>query len=92
MEALYQKYKGKGLVVLGVNVQWDKEQLARTFVEVYKITYPVGRDTSGSVGALYEVDATPTSLFIDRAGRLVEQHVGELDETEFVKRIDTLLK
>ncbi len=89
---MFQKYKGKGLVVLGVNVQWDKEQLARTFVEVYKITYPVGRDVSGSIGALYQVEATPTSLFIDKAGRLVEQHVGELDEAEFVKRIDALMK
>ena len=89
---MYQKYKTRGLVVLGVNVQWDKEQLARTFVEVYKITYPVGRDASGSIGALYAVDATPTSLFIDKAGRLVEQNVGELDEAEFVKRIDALLK
>ncbi len=89
---MYQKYKTRGLVVLGVDVQWDKEQLARTFLEVYKITYPVGRDSSGSIGALYEVDATPTSLFIDRAGRLVEENVGELDESEFVKRIDALLK
>jgi cytochrome c biogenesis protein CcmG/thiol:disulfide interchange protein DsbE len=89
---LYQKYKTRGLIVLGIDVQWDKEQLARTFLEVYKVTYPVGRDASGAIGALYEVDATPTSLFIDKAGRLVEEHVGELDEAEFLKRIDALLK
>jgi thioredoxin-related protein len=75
-----------------VNVQWDKEQLAKTFVEVYKLTFLVGRDASEEIGALYQVEATPTSLFIDKAGRLVEQHVGELEEAEFVKRIDALLK
>ncbi len=80
------------MIVLGVNVQWDKEQLAKTFVEVYKLTFPVGRDASGEISKLYQVDATPTSLFIDKAGRLVEQHEGELGETEFVKRIDGLLK
>jgi hypothetical protein len=92
LEALYQRYKAKGLVVLGVNVQWDKEQLMRTFLEVYKTTYPVGRDGSGAIGAQYQIDATPTSLFIDKAGRLAEQHVGELEEGDFSQRIDEMLK
>jgi cytochrome c biogenesis protein CcmG/thiol:disulfide interchange protein DsbE len=89
---MYEKYKAKGIVVLGVNVQWDKEQLMRTFLEVYKITYPVGRDASGAIGAQYQVEATPTTLFIDKVGRLTEQHEGGLEEAEFVKRIDALLK
>ncbi len=75
-----------------MNVQWDKEQLAKTFVEVYKLTFPVGRDASGEIGALYQVEATPTSLFIDKAGRLVEQHVGGLEEADFRQRVETLLK
>jgi hypothetical protein len=79
-------------VVLGINAHWDKEQLVRPFMEVYKVTYPVGRDSSGSVGKLYDIEATPTTVFIDKAGRLVEQHVGGLEEAEFVKRIDALLK
>ena len=80
------------MVVLGINAQWDKEQLVRTFMEVYKVTYPVGRDATGTIGKLYDVDGTPTSLFIDKAGRLVEQHVGGLEEAEFVKRLEPLLK
>ena len=89
---MYEKYKARGVIVLGINVQWDKEQLMRTYLEVYKITYPVGRDASGTIGAEYQVDATPTTLFIDKAGRLTEQYVGGLEEAEFVKRIDALLK
>jgi len=89
---MYERYKGKGLVVLGINAQWDKEQLVRAFMEVYKVTYPVGRDATGTIGKLYDVDGTPTSLFIDKAGRLVEQHVGGLSEAEFQQRIDDLLK
>ncbi len=79
-------------MVLGINAQWDKEQLARTFMEVYKVTYPVGRDATGTIGKLYDVDGTPTNLFIDKAGRLVEQHVGGLSEAEFVQRLEPLLK
>ena len=73
-------------------MSWDKEQLARMFMEVYKVTYPVGRDVSGTIGKLYGIEATPTSVFIDKAGRLVERHEGGLEETEFRQRIDALLK
>jgi thioredoxin-related protein len=79
-------------MVLGINVPWDKGQLVRTFMDVYKVTYPVGRDASGKISQLYDVEATPTSLFIDKAGRLVERHVGGLEEAEFRQRIDALLK
>jgi cytochrome c biogenesis protein CcmG, thiol:disulfide interchange protein DsbE len=89
---MYDKYKAKGLVVLGINAHWDKEQLVRPFMDVYKVTYPVGRDATGSVGKLYGIEATPTSLFIDKAGRLVEQHVGGLEEADFRQRIEALLK
>jgi thioredoxin-related protein len=80
------------LVVLGVNVPWDKEQLVRIYMDVYKVAYLVGRDATGMISKLYDVEATPTSLFIDKTGRLVEQHVGGLEETEFDRRIQTLLK
>jgi hypothetical protein len=80
------------LTVLGINVPWDKEQLVKVFMDVYKVTYPVGRDATGTITKLYEVESTPTSLFIDKTGRLVEQHVGGLEEAEFRQRIDNLLK
>jgi len=79
-------------VVLGVNVPWDKEQLVRVFMEVYKVAYPVGRDATGTISKLYDIEATPTSLFIDKMGRLVEQHVGGLAETDFDTRIQELLR
>lgn len=79
-------------MVLGINVSWDKDQLARMFVGVYKVTYPVGRDAGGTIGKLYDVEATPTSVFIDNAGRLVEWHEGELEAADFRQRIDALLR
>lgn len=80
------------MALLTINVSWDKEQLARTFIEVYRVTYPVGRDASGAIGGLYGIEATPTSVFIDKAGRLVERHEGALDEAGFRRRIAAMLK
>ncbi len=79
-------------MILGINVTWDREQLARLFVDVYKVPYLAGRDGTGTIGELYGIEATPTSLFVDKAGRLVDLEVGELGEADFTKRIESLLK
>jgi len=94
LEAAYEKYRKRGLVIIGVNVSEDEEQFARDFVEKYKLTFPIGRDT-GDISRRYAVKAVPimsTMIFIDRAGKLVERYVGELTEEEFLQRIEDLLK
>jgi thioredoxin-related protein len=61
-------------------------------MEVYKVAYPVGRDATGTITKIYAIEATPTSLFIDKTGRLTEQHVGGLEEADFDQRIQALMK
>jgi thioredoxin-related protein len=79
-------------VILGVNIAQDQETAALAFADRYKLTYPVGRDVSGTIGSLYAVTGTPTVIFVDKAGRLVERHVGGMTEADFRQRIEDLLK
>jgi peroxiredoxin len=77
-----------------VNVTWDKDAAARRFTEEYRLPFPVGRDSSGSIGSLYRVDATPASFFIDKKGTVVERLNGAPEgdlEAEFSRRIEKLL-
>jgi peroxiredoxin len=92
LEAVYKQYRKQGLAIIGVNVTLDQEPNARAFVERYKLTFPVGHDTSAKITSLYSVHAVPTISFVDKAGKLVEQHVGELTKSELRQRIDALLK
>jgi peroxiredoxin len=62
-------------------VDWDKEALARQFVEQYRLPFPVGRDSDGRIGRLYGVDSTPLTLFIGKDGKLVERVVGAPEDT-----------
>ena len=78
--------------MVGVDVNWDQEQPARIFVKVHTLPYPVGRDASGAIGEAYGVDATPTTYFIDRQGKLVDRVEGEQEAPELDRRIDALLK
>jgi peroxiredoxin len=72
-------------------VNWDKEADAKRFVEQYRLPFPVGRDADGWIGSLYGMEATPTSVFIAKDGKLVERHEGGLEEADFERRISSLL-
>ena len=91
---MYEKYHPKGFELISVNASWDKDAPARKFVEDYRLPFPVGRDSGGTIGGAYRVDATPASFFIDKKGVLVERVDGEFEsnaEGEFSRRIEKLL-
>ncbi|MBP1774445.1 MAG: uncharacterized protein H6Q87_1190 [candidate division NC10 bacterium] len=77
-----------------MNAVWDKDAPARKFVDDHRLPFPVGRDSSGTIGGAYRVDATPASFFIDKKGVLVERVNGAFEsdlEGEFSRRIEKLL-
>ena len=88
---IYEKYRDKGLVLLSINVVWDKEAPAKKFVQDYHLPFLVGRDTDGRIGTPYGVQATPTTLFIGKNGNLMEQTEGSMEEAEFDQRVNWLL-
>lgn len=53
--------------------------------------FPVGRDSDGRIGRLFGVEATPTSLFIAKDGKLVERVEAEMEEAAFEQRVNSLL-
>lgn len=89
---LYQRYKGKGLVMLGINVASDTEADARRFVEQYKTSYPIGRDATGEIARRYALQRVPTTLLVNPDGTLFGRADEEMTETEFTKYIDVLLQ
>jgi RNA polymerase sigma factor (sigma-70 family) len=68
-EELYQKYKDRGLVVIGVHSANDDEKL-RSVLEEKKITFPVVHDR-GATADRYAIEAWPTYFLIDKAGKVV---------------------
>jgi RNA polymerase sigma factor (sigma-70 family) len=68
-EELYQKYKERGLVVIGVHSAYTAEKL-RAILEEKKITFPVVHDR-GATAERYAIEAWPTYFLIDKAGKVV---------------------
>lgn len=67
MERLYQEFKGRGFVILAVNVK-DNRKDALAFVKELKFTYPVVLDPDGEVGLLYGAWGIPATYLIGLKG------------------------
>jgi len=70
LQALHEKYKRKGLRVIGINIYDKKEDGIIGFISKHGITYPVllgGKD----VGVNYNVSSIPTVYLIDKNGKIL---------------------
>jgi cytochrome c biogenesis protein CcmG/thiol:disulfide interchange protein DsbE len=78
LEAAWRRYRGDGVVVVGVDAQ-DFSGDAKRFARRYELTYPIVHDGPGDVLPKYGVTGFPETYFVDRRGRLVGDRVaGEI--------------
>jgi peroxiredoxin len=79
LEALHQELGEEGLVIIAVNVdRGDAERVAR-FAEQKGLSFRVLHDPEQRVAGSYGVRGYPTTVVIDRAGRIVLSELGAWD-------------
>jgi len=90
---LYDKYRNAGFVMLGVNVD-DDARRATDLATKLGLKFPVLLDTDKSVSRLYDLGTMPTSVLVDRNGRVRYVHNGYVAGYEdlYEKQIRELLK
>jgi peroxiredoxin len=77
IQALYEEYKGQGLVVLAVNSTIQDNPLAISpFVQKYGLSFPILLDETGEVSKAYGLRSLPSTFFIRRDGRVNEVVIG----------------
>ena len=86
VQALHDKYKDRGLVVIGVHSADRADRLAE-FLLTRKVSIPVALD-AGKTAGRYLVEAWPSYFLIDRAGKVVS---GFTSEPPTPERIEALL-
>ena len=74
LEKLHRDLSRAGLVLLGVNSESERD--ARNFVRRNGYTFPTLLDSGNQVGSQFRVTAIPTSVVIDREGRVASYLVG----------------
>jgi thiol-disulfide isomerase/thioredoxin len=78
MEALYQRFRGKDLEFLAVDIQENKDEVA-AFMNEYGLHFPAVLDSTGRISAEYGIRGIPTTFIIDREGGIIASVVGGRD-------------
>jgi peroxiredoxin len=81
LNRLYDKYRDSGFVLLGVNVDDDSRHAASVAAQL-GLHFPVLFDADKSVSRLYQLQSMPTTVLIDRDGRVRYLHDGYQDGVE----------
>ncbi|HEU0303965.1 MAG TPA: redoxin domain-containing protein [Gaiellaceae bacterium] len=81
LEEGWQRWRDRGVVVVGVNAQ-DLVTDARRFMRRYGVTYPNVRDKSGDVLDAYGWTYFPETYFVGKDGTLVSAVLGEIDREQ----------
>jgi peroxiredoxin len=93
LNRLYEKYRGSGFVLLGVNVDDDAHKAAEVAAKL-GVRFPVLLDTDKSVSKRYDLATMPSTVIIDRDGTVRHVHRGYLAgyEDTYERQIRELLK
>ncbi|MFZ1903956.1 MAG: TlpA disulfide reductase family protein [Steroidobacteraceae bacterium] len=93
LENIYQKYSKLGFVLLGVNVEPDSNA-ANDWLKATPVSFPILYDKESKVSRLYDVEGMPSTVIIDRTGRVRVLHRGYKpgDENEYLDSIRALVR
>jgi len=93
LNRLYEKYRSSGFMLLGVNVDEDARNATSTAAKL-GVTFPVLLDAEKRVSRLYDLTTMPSTVIIDRDGRVRHLHRGYREgyEQTYDQQIRELLK
>ena len=93
LDEISQRYSAAGFVLYGVNVEEDNTD-AKKLIKELGVTFPILYDTESKASSLYNVDAMPTTVLIDKQGviRYVNRGYKAGDEEKYRAQVRELIK
>jgi cytochrome c biogenesis protein CcmG, thiol:disulfide interchange protein DsbE len=87
---LAERYRGKDVVVLGVNTD-DGEGKAKAFAQQERLTYPIAYDGDRSAANAYNVQGLPTLVVVSKTGKIVAIRTGVTSESDLEELVEQAL-
>ncbi len=75
MQKLHTRFKDQNFAMVTINLQ-EPARKVRDFVDRYKLTFTVLLDSQGETGSRFGIRALPTTLILDKSGRILGQALG----------------
>ena len=86
LETINDKFKNKGLIVLGISLDEDKKQWKNT-IEKYNLSWQnifSNEDLSGEISKKYGINSIPFNIVIDENGNIIKKNANENDLKEIL--------
>jgi peroxiredoxin len=88
----YQSYAPKGLELIAVAMRYDPPNYVLDYSEKNKLPFKVALDPMGDLAKAFDgVQLTPTTVLIDKHGKVVQRILGEPDFGKLEKLIEQKL-
>jgi len=93
LNKIQKRYQPLGFTILGVNVEEDSAA-AKKMLRSMRVNFPILFDTHNIASKAYNVSAMPSTVLIDKDGKMRYLHKGYKpgDEATYVKWVKKLLK
>jgi thiol-disulfide isomerase/thioredoxin len=93
LDSIQQKYQGLGFTVFGVNVEKDRAMADKVLRDI-PVSFPILFDAENKVSEVYDVDAMPATVLVDRNGDIRFMHRGYKPgyELEYERQIKALIR
>lgn len=93
LDRLHHRYLDAGFAVLGVNVEGEVAP-AQEIVDKTSVTFPILIDAGQKVSEMYELEAMPSTIVIDRDGvvRYIHRGYKPGDEAKYVEVVKKLIR
>ena len=93
LDSIYKQYHRMGFTLIGVNVEPDSNA-ANQWLKETPVSFPILYDKESKVSKMYDVAGMPSTVIIDRAGKVRALHRGYKpgDENGYLDSIRTLVR
>jgi len=93
LDQIYAKYKPMGFTLVAINVESEKAD-AEKFLATTPASFPILFDPDNKVSGSYGVSAMPTTVLVDRQGRVRWLHRAYKpgDEAKYIEQIRAALR
>ena len=83
IQSAYTKIQPKGIEILAVNSGQTREHVLEIKTS-FGLTFPLLVDEEAKTAEKYAVSGLPTSFIVDKKGKIIEKHIGWLEEKQIL--------
>jgi cytochrome c biogenesis protein CcmG/thiol:disulfide interchange protein DsbE len=84
LQKMNDQHAAQGFKVIGVSLDDSGADAVRKFVSEHKMTYPILLDPEGKLANIFQTSVIPTTVLIDRNGKILWKQFGPIDSTDAV--------